>query len=397
MTPNALVLQCQVQTYDWGSTTFIPSLLGAEPDGQPQAELWMGAHPGAPSQVNVGGREVSLADVIAGDPVAMLGADSLRRFGAGLPFLMKVLSAAKPLSLQAHPSRKRAMARFAEEDAAGVDRASPFRSYRDPNHKPELICALTEFEALCGFRSLDETLVLLKSLDGDGAQDLIAVLSKDDPISALRSAVEDLLRGRLDTAAIIAACREAVNHPSPEALAGLGLFRWCVMLADQYPGDAGAVISLLMNYVVLQPGEALSLPSGNLHAYLRGSGIELMANSDNVLRGGLTSKHIDVDELLAVVDWMPLIDPVIRPMALRESDGVATYPSPSDEFVLHHIEVSETGAELTVAGPEILICVRGSASVAGVAVVSGTVAFVPASTGHYSMIGDAELYRATVG
>ncbi len=392
------VLHGAVQEYEWGSKTFIPTLLGVEATGQPQAELWMGAHPSAPSLVELGGDRVSLADLISSDPIGVLGVSSVRRFGEGLPFLMKVLSAAQPLSLQAHPSRERAIARFAEEDAAGIDRASPIRSYRDANHKPELICALTEFEALCGFRSIDETLVILRSLSGSVASDLIDVLTDHDSLSGLRNAVEDLLRGRLDIAPIVAACRESIADRSPEVIEHGGPFRWCAALAERYPGDAGAVISLLMNYVVLRPGEALSLPSGNLHAYLQGSGIELMANSDNVLRGGLTVKHIDVDELLAVVDWAPLIDPVVRPVVAA---GVATYPSPSDEFGLHRFNLESAPITVTVFGPELLLCLSGSATLeyeSGVEqMVPGTTLFVAASTQSYALSGTGEVYRATLG
>jgi mannose-6-phosphate isomerase len=382
------LLQCTVQSYEWGSASFIPSLLGVEPSGQPQAELWMGAHPSAPSLVD----GESLADIITRDPESTLGVFAVERFGPQLPFLMKVLASERPLSLQAHPSRARAIQRFAEEDAEGLDRASPFRSYRDSNHKPELICALTEFEALCGFRSVDETLALLQRLDDDAACDLIELLSDADSSTALRSAVEDLIRRRVPIDDVVAACRRQVGQAlsTPHS----GPFRWCVTLADSYPGDPGAVISLLMNYVALQPGEALCLPSGNLHAYLRGAGIELMANSDNVLRGGLTSKHIDIDELLTVVDWHPLDDPVIRPI---KSHGIATYPSPSDEFVLHRIGVGGEPIAPSVVGPEILICIRGNVALDDVAMAQGSVVFVPASAGAYVLSGHGEVYRATVG
>jgi mannose-6-phosphate isomerase len=384
-----IVLQCKVQSYDWGSQTFIPELLGVEPTGAPQAELWMGAHPAAPSMVD----GVPLGDLLRADPEAMLGRAVIDRFGPQLPFLMKVLAAEHPLSLQAHPSRLRAIQRFAEEDADGIDRASPFRSYRDANHKPELICALTEFEGLCGFRPVDQTLMLLRSLEDDAAQEVVELLGGADPETALRNSVEDLIRGRQPIDGIIAACRRAAEYPSPDAIRFVESFRWCVALSDEYPDDPGAVISLLMNYVALRPGEALCLPSGNLHAYLRGAGIELMANSDNVLRGGLTHKHIDVDELLSVVDWNPLGDPVIRPV---ESHGVSTYPSPSDEFILHRIEVTTNDVVVNVEGPEILICIRGKAKLCGMEVGQGSVLFIPAAMGEYTVSGEAKLFRATI-
>ena len=253
-----------VQHYRWGDHEFIPSLLGARPDGRPWAELWLGTHPNGPA---------TLAD---GRPLAELT--------GALPYLLKVLAAVEPLSLQAHPSRAQARAGY----AAG--------RYPDPEPKPELLCALTPFEAFCGVRPVGDTLTLLAEL---GADDLASTLAEHGPGEALAA----LYRGRLHVDPIVAA---ASRSDRPEAV-------WVRRLAESYPGDPSVAATLLLNLVQLRPGEAIQLGPGNLHAYLGGAGIELMGASDNVVRGGLTVKPVDVDDLLAVVDPTPLADPVVPP------------------------------------------------------------------------------------
>ena len=251
-----------VQHYAWGDTTFLPELLGRQPDGRPWAELWLGTHPGGPS---------TLAD---GTP--------LRDVAGELPYLLKVLCAAQPLSLQTHPNAAQAIDGFAR----GV--------YADDQPKPELLCALTPFEALCGVRPIHLTLPLLGEL---GAHDLRRVVAASGPGAAL----EGLYRGAIDPWPVIAAC---AGSERPEA-------RWVRWLDALYPGEPSVAATLLLNLVTLRPGQCIRLDAGNLHAYLRGSGIELMRASDNVVRGGLTVKPVDVDELLRVVDPTPLHQPVL--------------------------------------------------------------------------------------
>jgi mannose-6-phosphate isomerase len=254
-----------VQHYAWGDPVSIPELLGVPSDGEPWAELWFGTHPGAPSTVDGG---APLSDV-AGE----------------LPYLLKVLAAGEALSLQTHPSAEQAARGFAREEAAGIARDAPERTYRDPDAKPELLCALTPFDALCGFRPVAATSALLRRI---GAVDLARVLERD----GLRSTVTALYRGEIDTASTVAACQ---RRDEPEAQ----LVR---SLAAQYPDDPSVVVTLLLHRVHLRPGEAIFLGPGNLHAYLHGVGVEIMGASDNVVRGGLTVKHVDVDELLDVLD-----------------------------------------------------------------------------------------------
>ena len=372
-----------VQHYAWGSASALPDLLGVARDGEPWAELWLGAHPSAPSRL-ADGRPLDAA--IAADPVGWLGAASVARFGPRLPFLLKVLAAGQPLSLQAHPTEAQAIAGFARENDLGIPLDAPERVYKDPHHKPELICALTPFDALCGFRPLDATAELLQVLAGRGAHGLapFAALLADagaDPAGALGYTVGSLLtmpagdqRLLVDTTA--AACA-AAEGPDPFATS------WMVRLAERYPGDVGAVVSLLLNGVRLAPGEAIALEAGNLHAYLEGTGIEIMANSDNVLRGGLTPKHIDVPELLRVVDFTPLADPVVR----QAADG--SYPTRAPEFRL--TRTSGDGGARRLRGAEIALCTAGAAR--------GTALITPASAGSWEPFatGADEVFVASVG
>ena len=251
-----------VQHYAWGDPAFIPELLHMEPDGRPWAELWLGTHPNGPATLD------------DGTPLAHVTGD--------LPYLLKVLAAAQPLSLQTHPNDVQARAGFRR----GI--------YPDPNPKPELLCALTPFVAFCGIRPVDATLEILDEL---GIDELARVLATDGPSAALAG----LYRGGLDPAPAIAACTGADRAEA----------RWVRRLAETYDGEPSVAATLLLNLVELVPGQALRLDAGNLHAYLHGAGIELMGASDNVVRGGLTVKEVDVDELLRVVDPTPIPDPVL--------------------------------------------------------------------------------------
>lgn len=253
-----------VQHYDWGDTEAIPRLLGAEPDGRPWAELWLGTHSRGPS---------TLAD---GSPLSTMCGE--------LDYLLKVLAAAQPLSLQTHPDADAAQRGFAN----GV--------FGDPSPKPELLMALTPVTALCGVRPVEATMALLRDI---GVRDLADTLSRHGPGAALTA----VYRGDIDVAAAVTAC---ASHPSHEAV-------WVTRLAAMYAGEPSVVATLLLNLVDVPPGAALRLDAGNLHAYLHGAGIELMGASDNVVRGGLTTKEVDVELLLATVDPTPLPDPVLPP------------------------------------------------------------------------------------
>ncbi len=387
-TETVQLIEGALRDYDWGSTTSIPDLLGRPATGRPVAEAWFGAHPSAPALV--GGDRVPLDRLIAADPVATLGAEVGRRFGS-LPFLLKVLAAAEPLSLQAHPSARQAEAGFAREEAAGVPIDSPTRSFRDPRPKPELICALTEFDALCGFRDPAVTLEVLASV-GAPALDTVGAMLREDPSPAgLRRLLGWLLTlDEADAAAlsepVIAACE--ADSPGPFAAER----RMAGVLGRRYPGDAGVVTALLLNLVTLHPGDALFLGAGNIHAYLRGTGVEVMANSDNVLRGGLTSKHVDVPALLDVVDPVPVEPRIQRPPVV---DGVAGYSAPVPEFALERIEVR--GRQILGPGPAIVLCTSGRAECGRHLLDRGAAAWIPAVDEPAELVGHATIFRASPG
>jgi mannose-6-phosphate isomerase len=311
--------------YAWGSTTAIPELLGVEPTGAPQAELWLGAHPGAPSRLV--GRSGTLADLVPGR----------------LPFLLKVLAADAPLSLQAHPSPAQAEAGFARENAAGVPLDAPERNYKDPFHKPELIYALNDpFTALSGFRPVADTLAVLEPVAGDARLEPLVSRLVDD--SSLRDAFSWMISrgpGVDDVTSAVIEAASVVDGPSWESVR---------LLAEFYPGDPGIPISLLLHTIALRPGDVLYLPAGNIHSYLGGLGIELMAASDNVLRGGLTPKHVDVPELLEVLDFRPMPAPYLLPEVIEP--GVSVFRPDVPDFMLTVVapDAAARGVDVAIEG-----------------------------------------------
>ncbi|KQX52425.1 MULTISPECIES: mannose-6-phosphate isomerase, class I [unclassified Streptomyces] len=374
-----------VRPYAWGSTTAIPELLGIDPTGEPQAELWMGAHPGAPSRTERG----SLNELIDADPVRELGQRSLDKFGPRLPFLLKVLAAGAPLSLQAHPDLEQARAGYAREEAAGIPVDAPHRMYKDANHKPELICALTPFEGLCGFRAPAEAADVLAALGVDSLKPYVDLLHAHPEEAALREVLT----------ALLTADAEEMAHTVAEAAAAAdrlgGAHAPYAALAHHYPSDPGVIAAVLLNPVRLQPGEALYLGAGVPHAYLSGLGVEIMANSDNVLRCGLTPKHVDVPELLRVVRFEPADPGILRPEASPAGEEV--YDTPIDEFRLSRFVRAEGAAptELTAATPQILLAVAGRPKAGEVTLAPGDSVFVPAGE-RTELTGTGTVFRATV-
>ena len=324
------------------------------------------------------GGDTSLDALIATDPDRFLGPAVARRFAGRLPYLMKVLAADRALSIQVHPTLDQARDGFARDEAAGIAEDAPERNYKDPNHKPELLCALTPFDALCGFRRVPDTLALLAELAVPELGFLADLLRGTDP---LRSAFTGVLE-HPDIAPVVAALatRVVAESDGPAYAARLA--------AEDAPGDVGVVLSLLLNYVRLAPGEALYLGAGKVHAYLRGTGVEIMASSDNVLRCGLTPKHIDVPELLRVTDFSPLADPVWPSVGGR-------FEVPVPDFALTRIELDEpTG--LHDDGPCIVLCTSGAVAVADVAVAAGHAAFVSAGNA-VTISGAGEVFVASAG
>jgi mannose-6-phosphate isomerase len=399
------LLHNAVRPYAWGSRTAIAEMLGREvPAPHPEAELWMGAHPGDPSRV-IGrdGVARSLLDLLAEDPDGQLGARCADRWGSRLPFLMKVLAADEPLSLQAHPSAEQAAHGFAAEDAAGVPIDSPVRNYKDPSAKPELVCALTEFHALAGFREPRRTVALLRALDApDFAPYTELLAAQPDPngLRALFTTLITLPQTALDVLLpqVLDAC---VVHVKEHGEFDLEC-RTVLELGEAYPGDAGVLAALLLNRLVLRPGEAIFLPAGNLHAYLHGTGIEILANSDNVLRCGLTPKHVDVPELMRVLDFTCGDMTVLR--GEQTAPGLWAYRTPCPEFELFRVEVpAGAGVRLDHSGPQILICTRGRATLTsgGTSLVleRGQSVWLPARDPAVEISSDvsAQLFRATPG
>jgi mannose-6-phosphate isomerase len=386
----------QVRPYAWGARTAIPRLLGADPDGTPQAELWLGAHHGAPSTAHCEDGPRPLPRLIADDPHRVLGHGTAERFGARLPFLLKFLAAEAPLSLQVHPDATRARAGFDAEERAGIPLDAPHRNYRDPHHKPELLLALEPFEALCGFREPAATGAELRGLTCELAVLLRADLAVPDTHAALRAALTRLL---------------TLPDSSRERLLDEFVAEWSASgprgthgdivadLAGRYPGDPGAVASLLLNRITLGPGQALFLPAGNLHAYLQGTAVEVMASSDNVLRAGLTAKHVDAPELLDVVDFSVLPIPYARPGLL---EGRREFRPAAPEFALHEIGPGRVAAHLPGEGPTVVLALHGRVELVaevgqGLTLERGESVFVQADSGPIKVEGHGHVVAATVG
>jgi mannose-6-phosphate isomerase len=377
-------LDGRIRPYAWGSHTAVARIQGRPaPTDRPEAELWLGAHPSAPSTVD----GLPLTTFLARDPTGLLGPSTVERFGPRLPYLFKLLAADQPLSLQAHPDATQAAAGYAAEEAAGIPRDAPGRNYADPYHKPELLVAIEGFDALCGFRSPPESADLLAALGVPALKSTVDHLRQPDPAAALRGAVHGLLTLPV-----------AQRRPLVNAVAASG-HPLAADLAARYPGDVGVVVALLLNQVRLAPGEAVWMPAGNLHAYLSGVGMEIMAASDNVLRGGLTPKHVDVDELLRILRFEVLADPVVR--ARPAGPGLWTWPAPVAEFALYRAAVAAPGAPVVVPGdgPRIVFCLRGEVllddGVAAVRLCGGQAAFGAAGAIPVTVSGTGEVFQAT--
>ena len=398
-----LKLKNPIMPYAWGSHKDLPRFLGKRaPSAQPQAELWMGAHSKAPSRVRIKNNWRSLDEVIQEAPDAFLGRAAHARFGPNLPFLFKVLAADQPLSIQAHPDRTQARKGFLSENRKNMELTDPRRNFKDDRHKPECICALTPFWGVCGFRPVAEMLPLLSAVwpnrrksdldlfgQGEEAQQVKAFFG------LLMTLPAEELSGLLGHVGCVAhtLCRDSL------------IYKWIVHLQRQYPGDPGILSPILLNLICLQPGEALFLQAGQLHAYFGGMGIEIMANSDNVLRGGLTPKHVDMGRLLEILDFTPGKPDILKPV--RQADGAWRYTSQTDEFALGLIDVSPQRpyacADARHRSPQILLCARGTARVAlmedkrvSTTLSQGEAALVPHAAGNYIVQGEARLYQAAV-
>ncbi|MBP6087494.1 MAG: mannose-6-phosphate isomerase, class I [Rhodoluna sp.] len=367
--------------YAWGSTTLIPDYFGVPATGRPMAEIWFGTHDGSPARLTETNEPL----------VTALG-------GKQLPFLLKILAADSPLSIQAHPNSAQAAEGFARENAAGVGIQAADRNYKDDRHKPEMIVALTEFEALCGFKSTKQIRNLLESmLDptdvSEGLRTLVNHwLELFDSEDGLRKLFVDVMNRRGNLDGVTAELTQQANLSAQ--------FELAARLNILYPGDPGVIVALLMNHVWLEPGEALFLPAGNIHAYLSGLGVEIMAASDNVLRGGLTPKHIDVAELERVLVFE---ETQVEHVKTRElAKGLVELETPVDDFILYRAELSGgvVLADLNVPGASIVLCTAGEIAVSNsieerVVLKRGEAAFMAADAKKFSMAGSGTAFLAT--
>ncbi|MCA5892753.1 mannose-6-phosphate isomerase, class I [Isoptericola sp. NEAU-Y5] len=403
-TETLLRLDNPVRPYAWGSTTHIPELLGRDTDGRPAAELWLGAHPGAPSRVPApDGGSHALGDLVRHDPEALLGARVADRFGPRLPYLLKVLAAEQSLSLQVHPRPHLARAGYQRERRAGLAADDHRRSFHDEHHKPEMIVALSAFEALAGFRSPRSVRALLDGLTGRLVDRVRAELERRPSAAGLRAATEVLVDARssatraTDVAQAVASV--AARHAAATSPGTARADATVLLLARQHPGDPGALVSLLLHRVTLEPGEAMFVPAGEVHAYLSGLGVEVMASSDNVLRAGLTAKHVDTAALLECASFAPR--PPARP-EVSVSGGesvVTTYRAPVEEFALTFADVVP-GEPVALApdGPRVVLVLDGEArlltSTGDVVLRRGESCFVPHAAGSVTVDGAAHLVCA---
>ncbi|MFM5507861.1 mannose-6-phosphate isomerase, class I [Aeromonas rivipollensis] len=389
--PSFLLMQNPIQGYDWGSHDALTTLFGIpNPAGKPQAELWMGAHPNGCSEVTLAGNVQRLSTLIELAPAAVLGDATVARFGS-LPFLFKVLCAEKALSIQVHPSKAQAEAGFAKEEAAGIDPKAANRNYKDPNHKPELVFALTPYQAMNGFRAIPAILALFDRMGLPALAELTEALRQSQDEAGLQHFFHQLLvlEGTRKDEALAGLLAYAAAHQDEET------FALITSLAAQYPGDVGLFSPLLLNVVTLQPGQAMYLDACTPHAYVRGTGLEIMANSDNVLRAGLTPKYIDVAELLDCTRCLPKPDDQIL-LAPHLEGAVQHFEVPVPDFTFSVYPAGEHA--LTTASAEILFAIDGTVTLQqgeqSLRLEKGQSAFVPAATGHYRLLAEGRVARA---
>jgi mannose-6-phosphate isomerase len=389
-----------IQEYAWGSYTAIPELLGnVSPAKTPQAELWMGAHPKAPSMVKCDGNWKSLLELIEKNPLDILGEKVAEKFDNSLPYLFKVLAAAKPLSIQAHPSRDQAKRGFERENRVGIPIDAYNRNYKDDNHKPECICALSLLWALNGFRKISDIVGLMEKICPKGLKNELDNLRGEPNSLGLKNFFQAMMTMDRDRQKQIIA--DAITS-AQKFIDDDQAYKWMIDLHREYPADIGIFSPVLLNLICLKPGQAMYLRAGELHAYIDGVGIEIMANSDNVLRGGLTPKHVDVPELLKVLNFEEREIDILIPEESNNYESI--YSSSAEEFILSVISVKEgiiynSPLDRSV---EILLCTEGNATVFDsgendkIDIAGGRSVIIPAIVEKYSIEGNATLYKAAV-
>ena len=393
---NFYRLNNPIREYAWGSTGMMTLIKGIEnPENKVMAEMWLGAHTSASSILSTDDGEIALDKFIEQDPVKALGQKTANKFNEKLPFLMKILAAETPLSIQAHPNKEQALEGFERENAEGLSLNSPLRNYRDANHKPETIMALSPFTALCGFRKVAEIFELIKLTVSTNMRSELELLKKKDISGFLQSMIGlDPIRKKLllNEFRSAASSRLSMRH---EAIP------LSMELTYMFPGDVTALMPMMMNIVTIEPGMALNIPAGVLHTYISGLGIELMASSDNVVRGGLTQKAMDVKELLkiGIFEGKELLPYAPTPTA----SGINVYETNADEFSLTEIK-PESGTPAVVSNtssPQIFLCVEGDAEIkfedgASCVLKSSESIYILGETGSYSVNGECRIFAASI-
>lgn len=394
------IMENRIRNYSWGSFTAIPDLLGQKkPSDVPQAELWMGAHPSAPSFLNISNEKKSLIELIDEFPEEILGKKVYQRFGKSFPFLFKILAADKPLSIQVHPNLAQAKKGFKKENKQKMPLDSEKRNYKDAHHKPECICALTDFCALIGFRKISNIIDTLEKLsDGHLDNEIRQLKNKKNP-KGLKQFFHELMTIEYKRKEILI---DAMVVNAEKCIHEDNLYKWVLRLYSEYGQDMGIIAPLLLNLICIKPGEAVYLPPGELHAYLEGVCIELMANSDNVIRGGLTSKYMDIPELLHIVNFAEKELNVITPNQANPMEK--RFPCPVKDFILSRIHVHHQNcySNCQQRSVEIIICIDGSVEIKEkdtgrkVNIEKGVSVLIPAFVGAYQINGEAILYKAGV-
>ncbi len=393
-----------IQKYAWGSKTAIYQLTGLKTGygAEPWAELWMGAHPKASSRVKYNEDMISLFDLIQTMPEKILGSGIAGKYNNTLPFLFKILAASKPLSLQAHPDKVHAEKGFEKENKLKISLNAFNRNYKDSNHKPECICALTSFYALNGFRKISMIIKLMDKICPLTFRSKLNQLQNNQNSTGLKTFFSALLtmeknqKQKIISEAINKAGK-LTNFPDYDKA-----YEWMIKLHKHFPGDIGIFSPLILNLVCLEPGQAMFIPAGQLHSYLEGMGIELMANSDNVLRGGLTEKHIDLPELLEILNFNEKKSDILLPEKINEYEKI--YNTPAEEFTLSVITIKQNEVYTCQGNKtvEILLCTEGNAVISGfkekpkISVLRGNSVLIPFSLQNYTIRGSSTIYKASV-
>lgn len=390
---NIYKMKNEILAYAWGTTDFIPNLIGTRKTDKPQAEMWMGAHLKASSRLEIQNKEEKLSSFISNNLNLTLGEKIASEFEGKLPFLLKILSAQKPLSIQVHPNKKQAIAGYRKDNEKNIDLLAFNRSYKDDNHKPELICALTEFDAMCGFQPVEEIQERLRYLNV--LQDYCQEFLRNPTSLTFKLFYINLMNlSSKKQAELVADLITKIKNPrtKKEKI----IFEWVEKLNIEYPGDIGVFSPIYLNIVRLHPGESLYLKAGIMHAYLQGTGIEIMANSDNVLRGGLTKKFIDLTELSKTIIFE---NEIIEKIETEKNAEENVYHTVAREFELSKIELKNVFEVNEIDSPEIILCTKGNAKIISendIELKTGESAFINYNCRKYKLLGNGEFFRAKV-